>query len=42
MTRTEDFELLASEIGEKTPSDVAEYYQAFEEKWKTLSGECAN
>ena len=38
MYRTEDFELLASEIGEKTPSDVAEYYQVFEEKWTTLSG----
>ncbi|PAV22924.1 SNF2 family DNA-dependent ATPase [Pyrrhoderma noxium] len=34
---TEDFELLASEIGDKTPADVSEYYHVFQEKWDTLS-----
>ena len=34
----EDLELLASEIGDKTPADVSEYYHVFREKWDTLSG----
>ena len=34
----EDLELLASEIGDKTPADVSEYYHVFWEKWDTLSG----
>ncbi|KAI5120574.1 hypothetical protein M0805_002524 [Coniferiporia weirii] len=34
---TEDFELLAGEIGDKTAADVAEYYHVFREKWESLS-----
>ncbi|KAH9045404.1 P-loop containing nucleoside triphosphate hydrolase protein [Lactarius pseudohatsudake] len=34
---TEDFELLASEIQDKTPQDVAAYYPVFRKKWKELS-----
>ncbi|KAI0304101.1 SNF2 family N-terminal domain-containing protein [Russula brevipes] len=34
---TEDFELLASEIQDKTPQDVAVYYPVFRKKWKELS-----
>ncbi len=36
--RTEDFELLASEIQDKTPQNVAAYYPVFRKKWKELSG----
>ena len=35
--RTDDYDLLASEITDKTSADVAEYYPVFLEKWKTLS-----
>ncbi|KAI9448032.1 SNF2 family N-terminal domain-containing protein [Lactarius indigo] len=34
---TEDFDLLASEIQDKTPQDVAAYYPVFRRKWKELS-----
>ena len=34
----EDLELLASEISDKTPADVSEYYLVFQEKGDTLSG----
>ncbi|KLO15808.1 SNF2 family DNA-dependent ATPase [Schizopora paradoxa] len=34
---TDDYELLASEIADKTSSDVAEYYPVFQEKWHTLA-----
>lgn len=37
--RTNDFELLASEIQDKTADDVAIYYPVFKKKWKELSGE---
>jgi SWI/SNF-related matrix-associated actin-dependent regulator of chromatin subfamily A member 5 len=37
--RTEDFDLLASEIQDKTADEVKEYYAVFKKKWKTLSGE---
>ena len=36
--RTEDFELLASEIQDKTPQAVAAYYPVFRKKWKELAG----
>jgi hypothetical protein len=36
--RTEDFELLASEIQDKTEQNVATYYPVFRRKWKELSG----
>ena len=36
--RTEDFDLLASEVQDKTPQDVAAYYPVFRKKWKELSG----
>jgi hypothetical protein len=36
--RTEDFELLASEIQDKTTQNVAAYYPVFRKKWKELSG----
>lgn len=39
-SRTDDYELLASEIQDKNADDVAEYYPAFKKKWKELSGEC--
>jgi len=35
--RTEDFELLASEIPDKSASEVGEYYPIFKKKWKTLA-----
>ncbi|KAF8266870.1 SNF2 family DNA-dependent ATPase [Lactarius quietus] len=34
---TEDFELLASEIQDKTPQAVAAYYPVFRKKWKELA-----
>jgi len=34
---TEDFDLLASEIQDKTTQDVAAYYPVFRKKWKELS-----
>ncbi|KAJ3557468.1 hypothetical protein NM688_g1461 [Phlebia brevispora] len=34
---TDDFDLLASEIQDKTPDQVAEYYVVFKKKWKELS-----
>ena len=37
--RTNDFELLASEIQDKTADDVAIYYPVFKKKWKELFGE---
>jgi len=37
-TRTEDFELLASEIQDKTAQNVGAYYPVFRKKWKELSG----
>jgi SWI/SNF-related matrix-associated actin-dependent regulator of chromatin subfamily A member 5 len=36
--RTEDFELLSSEIQDKTAQNVAAYYPVFRKKWKELSG----
>jgi SWI/SNF-related matrix-associated actin-dependent regulator of chromatin subfamily A member 5 len=36
--RTEDFDLLASEIQDKTAQHVAAYYPVFRKKWKELSG----
>ena len=36
--RTEDFDLLASEIQDKTPQAVAAYYPVFRKKWKELAG----
>ena len=37
MHRTEDFELLASEIPDKSAWEVGEYYPIFKKKWKTLA-----
>lgn len=34
--RTEDYELLASEIPDKSARDVEKYYPVFKKKWKTL------
>ncbi|KZT02070.1 SNF2 family DNA-dependent ATPase [Laetiporus sulphureus 93-53] len=34
---TDDYELLASEIQDKTPADVAAYYPVFRKKWKELA-----
>ncbi|KII93122.1 hypothetical protein PLICRDRAFT_130653 [Plicaturopsis crispa FD-325 SS-3] len=34
---TEDYDLLASEIQDKTAADVKKYYGVFKKKWKTLS-----
>ncbi|THH20194.1 hypothetical protein EW146_g1133 [Bondarzewia mesenterica] len=36
----EDYELIASEIQDKSASDVAAYYPVFKKKWKELSGKC--
>jgi len=36
--RTEDFDLLSSEIQDKTAQNVAAYYPVFRKKWKELSG----
>jgi SWI/SNF-related matrix-associated actin-dependent regulator of chromatin subfamily A member 5 len=36
--RTEDFDLLSSEIQDKTAQNVAAYYPVFRRKWKELSG----
>ena len=38
--RTEDFDLLASEMTEKTPQEVEEYYRVFKQNWQKLSGQC--
>ena len=35
--RTEDFELLASEIPDKSAREVGAYYPVFKKKWKTLA-----
>jgi len=35
--RTDDFELLASEIPDKLSWEVAQYYPVFKKKWKTLA-----
>ena len=35
--RTEDYELLASEIPDKSARDVEKYYPVFKKKWKTLA-----
>lgn len=35
---TDDFELLASEIQDKTAAEVEEYYVVFKTKWKELAG----
>lgn len=35
--RTDDFELLASEIPDKSAWEVGEYYPIFKKKWKTLA-----
>ena len=37
LCRTDDYELLASEIQDKTADDVAQYYPVFKKKWKELS-----
>ena len=37
LDRTDDYELLASEIQDKTADDVARYYPVFKKKWKELS-----
>ncbi|THG99294.1 hypothetical protein EW026_g3037 [Hermanssonia centrifuga] len=34
---TDDFELLAAEIQEKSPRQVAQYYPVFKKKWKELA-----
>ncbi|OSX66869.1 hypothetical protein POSPLADRAFT_1063816 [Postia placenta MAD-698-R-SB12] len=34
---TDDYELLASEIQDKTPDEVAAYYPVFKKKWKELA-----
>ncbi|OJT13954.1 ISWI chromatin-remodeling complex ATPase ISW2 [Trametes pubescens] len=34
---TDDYELLASEIQDKTAAEVADYYPVFKKKWKELS-----
>ncbi|KAH9926444.1 SNF2 family DNA-dependent ATPase [Fomitopsis serialis] len=34
---TDNYELLASEIQDKTPDDVARYYPIFKKKWKELA-----
>lgn len=36
--RTDDYDLLASEIQDKTGDDVARYYPVFRKKWKELAG----
>ena len=35
--RTEDYELLASEIPDKSAWEVGEYYPVFKKKWRTLA-----
>lgn len=35
---TDDYELLASEIQDKSGHDVAQYYPIFRKKWKELAG----
>lgn len=36
--RTDDYDLLATEIQDKTGEDVARYYPVFRKKWKELAG----
>jgi hypothetical protein len=36
--RTDDYDLLASEIQDKDAEDVAAYYPVFEKKWMELPG----
>ena len=38
LDRTDDYELLASEIQDKNADDVARYYPVFKKKWKELAG----
>ena len=38
LDRTDDYEVLASEIQDKTADDVAQYYPIFKKKWKELAG----
>lgn len=38
LRRTDDFELLATEIQDKTAEQVEEYYAVFKKKWKELAG----
>jgi SWI/SNF-related matrix-associated actin-dependent regulator of chromatin subfamily A member 5 len=37
--RTDDYDLLATDIQEKTPKEVKKYYLVFTKKWKQLAGE---
>jgi hypothetical protein len=36
--RTDDYDLLATDIQEKTPEEVKRYYLVFKKKWKQLAG----
>lgn len=38
VNRTDDYDLLASEITDKSVEDIASYYPVFRKKWKTLAG----
>jgi hypothetical protein len=37
-TRTDNYEVLANEIQDKSEDDVKKYYPVFVKKWKQLSG----
>jgi SWI/SNF-related matrix-associated actin-dependent regulator of chromatin subfamily A member 5 len=37
-SRTDDYDLLATDIQEKTPKEVKKYYLIFKKKWKHLAG----
>jgi len=37
--RTNDYDLLATDIQEETPKEVKKYYLVFTKKWKQLAGE---
>jgi hypothetical protein len=38
LQRTDDYNLLATDIQEKTPKGVKKYYLVFKKKWKQLAG----
>ena len=40
--RVDDYDLLATDIQEKTPKEVKKYYLVFKKKWKQLAGMSVN
>ena len=38
LCRTDDYDLLATDLQEKTPKEVKKYHVLFKKKWKQLAG----